>query len=136
MHNSLQVSSRHVTPRPYVLDQGSTPNFHMDLILTWRQNVSRCRNLHSNTRHCSFFKLKICFAHCVFKLRNARHKHLFFFFFFFSLFFFFFLSLFFFFFFFFFLLVNRCTCLNFALCVSPRDSAFDIQKKKSGAYTI
>ena len=76
MHNSLQVSSVHVTPGPHVLDQGWTPSFHMDLI--WWQNVSRCRNLYWNTRHCSFFKLKICFAHCVFKLRNAWHKCIFF----------------------------------------------------------
>ena len=94
MHNSLKVSSCHVTPRPYVLDQGSIPNFHMDL--TWRQNVSRCRDLPRNTRHCSIFKLKICFAHCIFKLRNARHTRLSF-------------------------SVNCRTCLNFAVCVSPRN---------------
>ena len=104
----IKVSSWHVTPRPYVLDQGWTPNFHMDL--TWRQNISRCRNLYRNTCHCSFVKLEICFAHYVFKLRNAWHKRLYF-------------------------SVNRRTCLNFALCVSPQDSAFDM-RKRFGAYRI
>ena len=75
MHRSLEVSIWHLTSRPQILDQGSTPNFHMDL--TWRQNVSRCRNLHRNTYHCSVFKLKICFAHCEFKLRIARHTRFF-----------------------------------------------------------
>ena len=39
-----------------------------------------------------FFKLKICFAHCVFNLRNARHPM-------FS--------------------ANRRTCMNLTFCVSP-----------------
>ena len=42
--------------------------------------------------------------HCVFKLRNARHKRLSF-------------------------SVKRRTCLNFALCVSHRNSVTDMRKK-------
>ena len=57
-----------------------------------------------------FLSWKFCFAYCDFKLRNARHKRDSF-------------------------SVKRRICLNFVLCASPRDSAFDM-RKMSGAYRI
>ena len=79
--------------------------------IRWWQNISRCRNLHRYIRHFHFLSWKFCFAHCVFKLRNARQKCVSF-------------------------SVNRRICLNFALCASPRDSARLICEKTSGAYRV
>ena len=95
-------------PGTWLLDQGSIPNFHMDL--TWQQIMFQDVRFTQKHSPLFIFQVENLFLHCVFKLRNARHKRLYF-------------------------SVNRHICLKFTLCLSPRDRAFDM-RKKSGAYTI
>ena len=67
LHKSLEDSSCHVTPKQYVLDQGSTPKFHMDL--TWRHLGIYTGTLAIAYRSSGKFVLQ-----CVVKFRNAMHK--------------------------------------------------------------
>ena len=56
----------------FVSDKESTPKFHTNSV--WQRIIFRLQNFHENTRHASFYELKIVSTHFFFKIRCACHK--------------------------------------------------------------